>query len=730
MQITKKTCPNRAASLLSATVLFVFAKIAVGQTSTAYVDFGPSSSRTASPDSNGRVWNNITETNATSFNALLNDAGQPTGVVLQCGGTILVNPFGTTLPNASTLGGLAIPSATQDWFYVGPSPDSLTVTLSNLAIDGIYRLSLFGSRDSSDTRITRYDVFASQNFSTTLTTGAAGIGMTPQLNANRSNLAVFNNLSPDASGRITITVRVHTGPFAYLGALRLETMNAVNAPPAAYEVKSFGSGKVGASLNGFYKYQDPENDAESGSQLSWEVANTNALNVVATTIPNTSQGILNVDSSLVGKYVRFCANARSVNGRSQGLASKSAWIGPILGSETLTSFHIGSSFSEWINVPYQLSDLSNASGILTRTGCQLTSGRDSSYHWTAGLGGANYTYGRGTSSRLEIPTRSWDVVVLQPFNTEWEYANRAQMADYAGRFYRLADESGSRFYLYCYWPKRADPLSTQDQINVVFEQVRSSIGLGGVKPPLIIPVGEVFRAVAQQMGTGDLAGYNRDALYLSGDDRHASHLGGYISALTHYATVHRVSPVGLPARTVDAAPSVDSLVSIPPAVALRVQQIVWDVVSVYPNALSQNTSFSNPPLTPTTPTSPPPVVWPPVVTEPDPPFVTESATPSDPGLLSHAFGAVAQGSTTVHANLPKPVFEQAAGQFVAEYTLNPVAESEGVVYTPHWSYDLKNWTATQPASTVINRTDNTVRISWPNGSRWRFLRIHVAKPAQ
>lgn len=714
--------------LLHSTLLVMaFAPLlACAQTSALYVDFGSSSLVTASPDVNGRYWNNATETTASGISNLMNENGKLTGIAMGFSGTVAANPFGTTVPDATTLGGLAIPNATRDWYFITP-PNTLTVTISNLSPEGIYRLSLFGSRDITETRITRYHVVGNSSHTQDLITSGSGIGISPQPNANRSALSAFNQLVPTDDGTLTITVSCQAGAFAYLGAMRLETMNVVNSPPAATGLQAIGAGRAGSILTGRYQYYDLENDSESGTIFFWESAVAPGMPPTQVTSFSQNRDYVPVAND-VGKYLRFCVAPRASTGRQAGLIARSGWVGPIVSSDTLTTFHIGSSYTLWVNIPYQLADFSNSSGRKLKSSGQLTAGRDSLYHWNAGLGGSEFFYNMGSPSRLEIPTRSWDAVVLQPYNWEWEPWIRAQMTEYAGRFFRLADANDSQFYLYCTWPKRADNVSVQDQINATFEQVRASISVGGNKPALVVPVGQALRAVAAHMGRGVLVGYNRDSLYLAGDDRHASHLGGYISALTHYATIHKTSPVGLPARTVDADFINDNPITLPSAVAMRIQQIVWDVVQTYPYSGLGATSFSTMPELP--PVMPPPVTPPPVVAEPDPPFVTESTTPSNPSLLAHAFGVGSQGSPAVLQHMPKPVGAPPSGQFAVEYTLNPVAESDGVVYTPHWSYDLKNWTATQPTNTVTTRTDNTVRISWPNSSRWRFLRIHVAQPAQ
>ena len=687
--------------------------VVLGQSSALYVDFGSSSLRTASPDSAGRYWNNVTELTPSGLANLVSDTGQLTGISLGVTGTILVNPFGTTVPNAATLGGLAVSTATQDWFYVS-DPNVITVTLGNLAPDGVYRLSLFGSRDSSTVMVTKFDVVGLSAEVRRLTTGGPGIGIAPQPNANRSDLSVIDNLSPDANGSLTISVRRDAGSFGYLGALRLETMNVVNSPPAANEVAIVGAPRVGENLLGRYSYWDMNGDPQSGTQFYWESAASPNSSPTALAAPSSSALNVSPTSSEVGKYLRLCVVPRASTGRSQGAVARSSWLGPIVPSETITTFHIGSSYTLWSNIPLQLSNLSNSFGKPLSAGGQITAGRDSLYHWNAGLGVGNFSgtagtiYDVGTPSRLEIPTGSWDIVVMQPYNTEWQSWQRPKMYEYARRFYALADSNGSQFYLYGYWCKPTEPISTQDQINTVFEQVRAQISLGGAKKALIIPAGQALRAVIEQSGTGVLSGLDRASFYLGGDDHHPSNLGGYVSALTHYATIHKASPVGLPARTIDAGFNNDDVVQISSSVATKIQQIVWDVVRTYPN------SGVTGPIEP-------------VIIAPPPVYVTHPST-MDPALVAFAFGPSVDGVNAPRENLPHAVAAVTPGRLALEYSINPDAEAAQTTCTPEWSSDLINWTATQPAGFVQTRTGQKVTISWPRGDGAQFVRVYVVKP--
>jgi hypothetical protein len=719
----------------SALVWMLLIQLSLGQTSTVYVDFGVSSVQTPSPTASGDYWNNVTEQSGGGVPNLVTSTGLASGISLGISGVLQSNPFGTTVPDANALGGLAVETATKDWLFLS-GDQVITVTLRNLSPEGIYRLSLFGSRDWAGTmgtddeiRVTRYDVTGLTNQSNWLTTSAAGIGINPQLNANRSGLAVFDQIRSTEEGGLVITVRRHRGAFGYLGALRLETMNTFNGSPSAIGVAASGSPRIGSAITGRYTYWDAENDPESGSEYFWERSATPGATGTRIVEPSTTASTFIPTATELGLYIRMGVIPRSNVGRLKGATSYSRWMGPIASQATLTSFHIGSSFTLWPDIPRQLRDFGLASNRPIVPGVQLTSGQQLHFHWHNGLDGGGF--GSGVPSRLELATGTWDILVLQPFNSEWFPGSVYSMREYAQKFYSLAAPHGTQVYLYCAWPWRSQSVATQSDINATFEDVRASISVGGAKPALVIPAGQALRACLEACGTGALTNYTREDFYRHRDDPtdnlHLSHLGSYVAALTHYATIFKTSPVGLPAQALDAGYINDNVVFFDPVVALQLQEIVWYVVRNYPHSGLGVTSFGGAPLTPPLP---PPVVIPPPVVEADPPFVSESNTPSDPAVLALAFGTSPAGPLPLPENLPRALAVPPTGNFTVEFTVNPTAESEGVTYTPHWSYDLHRWTTTQPTNTGISRTGDKMRITWPKTSRWRFMRIQVAKPAQ
>lgn len=690
------------------------------QHATFLVDLGSQWSTTANPDANGNHWNNVTDGNVGKpISSLITTAGQSSGISLSVSGfSVGPSRSGTTVTDSSTLGSLAIASATNDSFHVSGN-DVLTVTLGNLSAIGRYRITLFGSHDTTETRITRYDVKGADAAAGSLITSGFGIGLSPQAHANRSNSVLFDQVAPQSDGTIKIEVRREGLVAGYLGALRLEVINPINFPPAVVTASIAGSPRVGTTLKANFLYTDYENDPLGTAQYCWEKASNTAVAQASTIKEWSISPECTLSQSEQGFFYRCAIKIVPARGQQSEKIFYTPWYGRVQPTNFHTIYHIGNSFTRWTNIPRQLEFLSSNEPRPTMAGRQLADGQALYYHWNAGVSGG-FGITEGTLSREELATGSWDTLILQPHSTEWMSSGWIlSFTDFARRFSQLAQANNTQVYLYAYWPWQTLSISDQLTINNVFEQVRSSISTNLSRPVMVIPAGQALRAVVDACGTGELATYNRSSFYV--DERHQSALGGYVTALTHYSTVYRKSPVGLPSSTL--SPWADNFtVSIPPAVAARIQQIVWEVVQSYPHSGLGVTSFPTNPV-------PPPLVIPPPAVEPDPPFVTESTTPSDSVLLAYAFGAGSSGSEPVLANYPRPV-AATAGTFATEYTVNPTAESEGVIYTPHWSYDLKNWTLTQPTNTTISRTNNTVRISWPTSSRWRFLRIHVAKPEQ
>lgn len=217
--------------------------------STILVDFGMTAghaqgSPTTSPDTNGVYWNNATSTahgapvaggTGLSLSNLVTTANGATTVSLAFspdnggpdatdqqwlsagranGGLIGSNP-GLTI-DGMTIG---VQTATEDYFFseFGQS----TLTISGLNPNWVYDLSMFGTRNVAEVRITTYTVTDLNGAHvTTLQTSGTDLGGVGY-HGNRTTIAGLDNLVPTAGGTLTLTIEGSgVNPrFGYLGVL-------------------------------------------------------------------------------------------------------------------------------------------------------------------------------------------------------------------------------------------------------------------------------------------------------------------------------------------------------------------------------------------------------------------------------------------------------------------------------------------------------------------------------
>lgn len=192
---------------------------------TLLVDFGPqftisgTNGGSNGPDINGNFWNNV---NGPVVTNLVSTANVGTGWNISYTTAATFNPApGTTWASngLSGLGNLAINTALADGaFTTGSNVQSFNLT--NLATNFTYSITLYGGRDAADTRITLYSVAGAASFSNTLTTSGTGIGGVGT-NFNNNTVVTFSNLSPTASGVISVSYSSTTTNFSYLNAMRV-----------------------------------------------------------------------------------------------------------------------------------------------------------------------------------------------------------------------------------------------------------------------------------------------------------------------------------------------------------------------------------------------------------------------------------------------------------------------------------------------------------------------------
>ena len=108
-----------------------------------------------------------------------------------------------------------------------------------------------------------------------------------------------------------------------------------------------------------------------------------------------------------------------------------------------------------------------------------------------------------------------------------------------------------------------------------------AIEAAGGKPVRIIPAGTVMAELVRRVeATAGGIGGMKNRYDLFSDDIHLNDFGHYLVALTHYASLYRRSPEGLPhnLRRADGSPA-----NAPaPELAMEMQRVVWQVVSSSP----------------------------------------------------------------------------------------------------------------------------------------------------
>lgn len=171
-----------------------------------------------SPDANGNHWTNV-EMKGTAYQ-LIDKAGVTRYDITTSGGFVkYTNPSGFANPDPTLLGDMAIPDATISYMYL--TTGTGVVTISCLDPDRQYRLSIFGSRNSTTSRETKYTVTGAGSTSGILQTSGSGIATNATLNCNDDEFLVLDAF-PSAEGIIEISVVTYSGGFGYLNMLKIE----------------------------------------------------------------------------------------------------------------------------------------------------------------------------------------------------------------------------------------------------------------------------------------------------------------------------------------------------------------------------------------------------------------------------------------------------------------------------------------------------------------------------
>lgn len=188
-------------------------------------------------DSFGNYWNNAWTNTATAGGPvpplplvnLVTSTKASTGIDLIFSQGWESNGFnngGLQNPSSSLLGNFASKNATGDYFFINKpftqgQEGIATMTFFGLDPSLVYDFKMFGTRAENEVRRTLYsitDINGTHDF--LLQTSGAGIG-DGGYNGNNNTFAYLTGIVPDDTGSITLTVKVDTSNFAYLGAMEL-----------------------------------------------------------------------------------------------------------------------------------------------------------------------------------------------------------------------------------------------------------------------------------------------------------------------------------------------------------------------------------------------------------------------------------------------------------------------------------------------------------------------------
>ena len=227
-------------------------------------DFGPLDSDdgegTASPDVRGNYWNNWYDPTDGGRDILpgehkghlVETGGRDTGVALTLTAQFESNGKrngGLATPSEALLGDLAVGTATVDYFFStgddqqggGNDDDGGGFMLSGLDPTLEYEFAFFGSRNTTETRITEYKVLGDGEWVAQLQTSGDNIGADGTYDGNNDEIALVTGVRPDEFGQVFVDMTLIQGQFAYINAMQV---TAVPEPASAAVVIGLGAGTL------------------------------------------------------------------------------------------------------------------------------------------------------------------------------------------------------------------------------------------------------------------------------------------------------------------------------------------------------------------------------------------------------------------------------------------------------------------------------------------------------
>lgn len=362
---------------LAILVIVLFSTNIISQTpKILYIDFGPNDGTngniTESPDVNGNFWNNVVDPFTLDVPIeLIDSENEATEISLRMLSGMERNGIqngGLLDPDAEKLDDFAIATATQDYFF---TTGTGVLGFSGLDPGKGYIFTLFGSRNTTGNRSTRYLFQGLNQVADTLQTSGTGIGG-GGYNGNNSQVAITVPVFSDRRGNMELSISLVEGDFAYINCMKIEEIEA-----APFVFLDFGpddgiNGNITSSpdINGNYW-----NNVVDGSDISdsvWLVDQFNnaigkgylKLNSTFLTGGIGNGGLLSPENDLLSNFAiqtatqDFFYSSGSASLEIGGLDTLSGYIFSFFGSNEniqtqITEYSLDG--SETINVTLQTS---------------------------------------------------------------------------------------------------------------------------------------------------------------------------------------------------------------------------------------------------------------------------------------------------------------------------------------------------------------------------------------
>ncbi|MFQ3180894.1 MAG: lysophospholipase L1-like esterase [Polaribacter sp.] len=232
---------------------------------TFLVNFGD---EITNPDTNTNYWTNV---NVKDVSYELKDKSGVSRYKIEASGNFIKysSPSGFNTPDTNILDEMAIPLATSSYMYLTAGKG--VVSISCLEPSRMYRLSIFGSRNTASTRETKYTIVGENTTSGVLQTSGQGIATDTNLNANDDEFYVAE-MFPNTEGKIDIETEIYSGNFGYLNMMKIEEV--IN--PTVINVTSISINTNNISTSGPSKLSidfTPSNTTQTG--INWSVNDEN-----------------------------------------------------------------------------------------------------------------------------------------------------------------------------------------------------------------------------------------------------------------------------------------------------------------------------------------------------------------------------------------------------------------------------------------------------------------------